>query len=60
LTAEQVTLVQLNALQDNDKPYPDHGIEVMYRVWNFSSHGKSVVCELLSKSSSVTLEMSDI
>lgn len=42
LTAEQVTLVQLNALQDNDKPYADHGIEVMYRFAGFDPFKRSV------------------
>lgn len=32
LTAEDATLRQLDALQINDQPYPDHGVEVMYRV----------------------------
>lgn len=41
LTAEQVTLVQLTALQDNDKPYTDHGIEVMYRFAGFDPFKRS-------------------
>ncbi|KAG0626842.1 hypothetical protein M758_2G155800 [Ceratodon purpureus] len=41
LSAEQVTLVQLNALQDNDNPYTDHGIEVMYRFAGFDPFKRS-------------------
>ncbi|GAQ78840.1 hypothetical protein KFL_000190570 [Klebsormidium nitens] len=35
LTAEEAILRQLEALKDNDHPYPDHGIEVMYRFAAF-------------------------
>ncbi|KAJ7555135.1 hypothetical protein O6H91_05G023700 [Diphasiastrum complanatum] len=31
LTAEEATFSQLEALQANDNPYPDHGVEVLYR-----------------------------
>jgi len=41
LTAEQVVLVQLNALQENDTPYADHGVEVMYRFAGFDPFKRS-------------------
>lgn len=41
LSAEQVTLLQLEALQDNDIPYADHGIEKMYRFAGFDPFKRS-------------------
>jgi len=41
LTAEEATLTQLDALQNNDNPYPDHGVEVMYRFAGFDPFKRS-------------------
>ncbi|XP_024530642.1 uncharacterized protein LOC112346274 [Selaginella moellendorffii] len=41
LTAEDTILQQLDALQENDRPYPDHGIEVMYRFAAFDPFSRS-------------------
>eukprot|EP00198_Chlamydomonas_reinhardtii_P014247 XP_001703584.1 predicted protein [Chlamydomonas reinhardtii] len=35
LSWEDALRVQLEALQHNNNPYPDHGVEVMYRFANF-------------------------
>ncbi|CAM6083762.1 unnamed protein product [Calypogeia fissa] len=41
LTAEDAVLRQLDALQINDQPYPDHGVEVMYRFAGFDPFQRS-------------------
>ncbi|BBM97782.1 hypothetical protein MPTK1_1g08280 [Marchantia polymorpha subsp. ruderalis] len=41
LTAEEATLRQLEALSQNDEPYPDHGVEVMYRFAGFDPFERS-------------------
>ncbi|CAN5965534.1 unnamed protein product [Sphagnum jensenii] len=41
LTAEETALRQLNALHDNDIPYADHGVEVMYRFAGFDPFKRS-------------------
>ncbi len=51
---EEALQVQLQALQANDKPYFDHGIEVLYRFADFSPwwvlqpNGRSWVSALAS------------
>ncbi|OAE25838.1 hypothetical protein AXG93_2145s1370 [Marchantia polymorpha subsp. ruderalis] len=40
-TSEEATLRQLEALSQNDEPYPDHGVEVMYRFAGFDPFERS-------------------
>ncbi|KAL3684519.1 hypothetical protein R1sor_002541 [Riccia sorocarpa] len=40
-TAEEAVLQQLEALSNNDEPYPDHGVEVMYRFAGFDPFQRS-------------------
>eukprot|EP00850_Spirogloea_muscicola_P018071 SM000162S02349 [mRNA] locus=s162:27992:29043:+ [translate_table: standard] len=41
LSAEEAAHVQLGALKDNDQPYADHGVEVMYRFAGFDPFQRS-------------------
>ncbi|KAL2652677.1 hypothetical protein R1flu_020805 [Riccia fluitans] len=40
-TAEEAVLQQLEALSNNDEPYADHGVEVMYRFAGFDPFQRS-------------------
>lgn len=41
LTPEQGVELQLKSLQHNNFPYPDHGVEILYRFANFDPFSRS-------------------
>eukprot|EP00897_Mesotaenium_endlicherianum_P002826 jgi/Mesen1/2571/ME000162S01697 len=40
-SAEETVMRQLGALRENDHPYPDHGVEIMYRFAGFDPFQRS-------------------